>query len=32
LYRAVMKGTPGLSAAEREMIALVVSRANDCHY
>jgi alkylhydroperoxidase family enzyme len=32
LYRAVMKTTPGLSAAEREMIALVVSRTNGCHY
>ena len=32
LYRAVMRGTPGLSAAEREMIALVVSRLNACHY
>ncbi len=32
LYRAVMKATPQLSAAEREMIALVVSRANGCHY
>jgi AhpD family alkylhydroperoxidase len=27
-----MKTTPQLSAAEREMIALVVSRANGCHY
>ena len=32
LYRAVMKTTPQLSASEREMIALVVSRANGCHY
>lgn len=32
LYRAVMQATPGLSVAEREMIALVVSRANGCHY
>jgi Carboxymuconolactone decarboxylase family len=32
LYRAVMRGTPTLTTAEREMIALVVSRANGCHY
>ena len=32
LYRAVMRGTPGLSGAEREMIALVVSQLNECHY
>jgi uncharacterized peroxidase-related enzyme len=29
-FRAVMEGTPGLSAAEREMIAVVVSMANGC--
>jgi alkylhydroperoxidase family enzyme len=32
LYRAVMAGTPTLPAVEREMIAVVVSRINDCHY
>jgi len=32
LYLAVMKATPQLSASEREMIALVISRANGCHY
>jgi alkylhydroperoxidase family enzyme len=32
LYRAVMKETPTLAKAEREMIALVVSRINGCHY
>jgi alkylhydroperoxidase family enzyme len=32
LYRAVMRGTPGLRGAEREMIAVVVSQLNECHY
>ena len=32
LYRAVMRGTPGLPKVDRELIALVVSRANGCHY
>jgi alkylhydroperoxidase family enzyme len=32
LYRAVMRSTPALSKVDREMIALVVSRINDCHY
>lgn len=32
LYRAVMRPTPGLRSAEREMIALVASRLNGCHY
>jgi alkylhydroperoxidase family enzyme len=32
LYRTVMRGTPGLPRADREMIAVVVSRLNDCHY
>ena len=32
LYKAVMTGTPTLRKAEREMIALVVSKTNDCHY
>lgn len=32
LYREVMKGTTTLRKAEREMIALVVSTINECHY
>ena len=32
LYRAVMRGTETLTRAEREMIAVTVSRINDCHY
>jgi len=32
LYDAVMRPTPGLRGAEREMIAVVVSTLNDCHY
>ncbi len=32
LYMAVMFGHSGLSREEREMIAVVVSAANDCHY
>lgn len=32
LYRSAMRPTPGVRRAEREMIALAVSRANDCHY
>ncbi len=32
VYRASMRGTPGLTAAEREMIAVVVSERNGCHY
>jgi alkylhydroperoxidase family enzyme len=32
LYRAVMRGTPGLPAVDRELIALVVSRLNGCRY
>src|SRR3954468_13982759 len=31
-FRSVMEGTPGLGAAEREMIAVVVSMANGCLY
>src|SRR3954467_13753106 len=31
-FRMVMEGTPGLSTAEREMIAVVVSMANGCLY
>ncbi len=32
LYRAVMRGTKSLPKADREMIALVVSARNGCHY
>jgi alkylhydroperoxidase family enzyme len=32
LYREVMTGTPSLRKVDREMIALVVSVINDCHY
>ena len=32
LYRGIMFGESPLSRAEREMIAVVVSKANDCHY
>jgi len=32
LYRAAMRGTPGLRKLEREMIACVVSARNGCHY
>ncbi len=32
LYRAVMRPTSTLRKAEREMIALVVSKINECHY
>ena len=32
LYRASMRGTKGLRSVEREMIAVVVSRRNGCHY
>ena len=32
LYAAVMRGTAGLPSRDREMIALVVSAANGCHY
>ena len=32
LYRAVMRGSRSLRKVERELIALVVSRVNDCHY
>jgi len=31
-FRSVMEGTPGLTGAEREMIAVVVSMANGCLY
>jgi uncharacterized peroxidase-related enzyme len=32
LYQAIMFGPSELSRAERELLAVVVSRANDCHY
>lgn len=32
LYKAVMHGRSALSRAERELIAVVVSRVNECHY
>lgn len=32
LYQAVMRGTPGLRKLERELLALVVSQINQCHY
>ena len=32
LYRAAMRGTRALSYADRELIAVVVSTTNDCHY
>ncbi len=31
-YQDVMRGDSGLSRVEREMIAVVVSDLNDCHY
>jgi alkylhydroperoxidase family enzyme len=32
LYMQVMKGTKTLRKVEREMVALIVSKANECHY
>ena len=32
IYSAAMTGTPGLRKVDREMIALIVSGANECHY
>jgi uncharacterized peroxidase-related enzyme len=32
LYRAIMFGPSELSRTERELLAVVVSCANDCHY
>jgi alkylhydroperoxidase family enzyme len=32
LYRAIMFAPTGLSRRQREMLAVVVSRANRCHY
>ena len=31
-YDELLRGESGLSRAQREMIAVVVSAANDCHY
>ena len=31
LYKGIMFGSSGLSRIERELLATVVSRANDCH-
>ena len=32
LYLSAMKGTKDLSQKQREMIAVVVSKVNQCHY
>ena len=32
LYRAIMFGESGLTRAEREALAVTVSKANDCYY
>lgn len=32
LYLRIMFASEGLSRRQREMLAIVVSRANDCHY
>lgn len=32
LYTHAMAGTPGLRKVDREMVALVVSTVNHCHY
>ena len=32
LYRTLMFGASPLTRAQREMIAVVVSRVNNCHY
>lgn len=32
LYTATMRGPSPLSRAQREMLAVVVSRVNNCHY
>jgi alkylhydroperoxidase family enzyme len=32
LYKAIMLGSSALSRQERELLAVVVSRTNDCHY
>jgi alkylhydroperoxidase family enzyme len=32
LYKGIMFGPCGLTRQERELLATVVSRVNDCHY
>jgi alkylhydroperoxidase family enzyme len=32
VYQASMQSTKGLRKADREMVAIVVSKANGCHY
>jgi uncharacterized peroxidase-related enzyme len=32
LYKAIMFGTSELTRQQRELLATVVSRTNDCHY
>lgn len=32
LYKSAMAGTGSLRKAERELIAVLVSKLNDCHY
>ena len=32
LYKGIMFGPSDLSRAERELLAVIVSSANDCHY
>jgi alkylhydroperoxidase family enzyme len=32
LYKGIMFGPSGLSRQERELLAVVVSCQNDCHY
>ncbi len=32
LYKILMRGRSGLSRVQREMIAVVVSTVNQCHY
>lgn len=32
MYRQAMQGTKTLRKVDREMVAVVVSRVNDCHY
>ena len=32
LYREIMFGSSGLTRQERELLATVVSRTNECHY
>lgn len=32
LYQQAMRGTATLPKVDREMIALIVSQANECHY